>query len=245
MRRGSILAAACLLAGCAGLRQPSQPERAPPPTAAAADKAYQPDPVDQDKLGQLRTDVIRGLLNKGLYYAALAHIEEQKRSGDNPELTYLEAEARRHLDQREQAEALYRKLVGSPFEGLAYHGIGLLLAPTNTEAAIRNLRSASERLPTDVDIRNDYGYALMESGRYEEAMTELSTAAELSTTPQPRVLNNLLIWMLLTENPDGLQRLMQSFDKNSKPDLDKLREQAKSIQAKQLARLACRRAKTC
>lgn len=231
-----MLTAACLIAGCASLRQSGAPERAPPPSQAAADKAYQPEPVDPEKLGQLRTDVIRGLLDKGQYYAALAHVEEQKRGGENPELIYLEAEARRHLGQRAQAEALYRKLLGSPLEGQAYHGLGLLAAPTDTEAAIRNLRSASQRLPTDVEIRNDLGYALMEAGRYSEALPELSTAAELAPT-QIKSRNNLIIWMLLTGNQSGLAQLMQQSG-TSPETMKQLREQAQSIRAQQAARSA-------
>lgn len=241
-----MLTAACLIAGCANLRQSGAPERAPPPSQAAADKAYQPEPVDPEKVGQLRTDVIRGLLNKGYYYAAIAHIEELKRGGESPDLIYLEAEARRHLDQREQSEALYRKLIGSPFEGQAYHGLGLLAAPTDTDGAIRNLRNAAQRLPTDFDIRNDLGYALMESGRYAEAMTQLSTAVELAPPQQTRIVNNLIIWKLLTDDPEGLAKLMGQLGPDAKPDMDKLREQAKAIQARQAAaRVACRRAKTC
>ena len=231
-----LLLPVCLIAGCASLRQPGQPERAPPPTQAAADKAYPPEPVDPEKLGQLRTDVIRGLIDKGQYYAALAHVEEQKRGGENSELIYLEAEARRHLGQRPQSEGLYRKLIGSSLEGQAYHGLGLLAAPTDTEAAIRNLRSASQRLPTDVEIRNDLGYALMEAGRYAEALPELSTAAELAPT-QIKSRNNLIILMLLTGNQSGLAQLAQQSG-TSPETMKQLRDQAQSIRAQQAARNA-------
>ncbi|GAC1628226.1 MAG: hypothetical protein NVS9B10_17940 [Nevskia sp.] len=224
----SVSIAACLLAACASNgRQPAHPAPVP-------DKAYEQEAVDPQKVQQLRVDVIRGLLDKGQYYAALAHIEEQKRSAETMELIFLEAEVRRHLGQRAQSEALYRKLLGSAAEGQAYHGLGLLLASSDIEVAIRNLRSAAERLPTDVEIRNDLGYALMEVGRYTEALPELSTAAELAPT-QLKSRNNLIILMLLTGNQAGLAQLSQQAG-TTPETMKQLREQAQSIRNQQAAR---------
>ena len=223
----TLMIAAVAVSACAANRQP-------PRTAPAPEKTAEPEAVDPQKFQQLRTDAIRGLLDKGQYYAALAHIEDQKRSGENNELVFLEAEARRHLGQRAQAEVLYRKLLGTPTEGQAYHGLGLLLATSDIDAAIRSLRSAAERLPTDVEIRNDLGYALMETGRYTEALPELSTAAELAPT-QLKSRNNLIILMMLTGNQAGLAQLSQQAGTTAET-MKQLRDQAQAIRNQQAAR---------
>ncbi len=221
----------CLLGLCACASQ-RQPERPPSPP-----EQFEPVAADPDKVRQLRGDVIGGLLDKGQYYAALAYIEEQKkRSGESVELTLLEAEARRHLRQNAQAEALYRKLIGGPLEGQAYHGLGLMYVSTDIDAAIRNLKSAAQRLPTDVDVRSDYGYALMEAGRYAEALPELSTAAELAPA-QLKSRNNLIILMMLTGNQAGLAQLSQQSG-TTPETLRQLRAQAQTIRSQQKARAA-------
>lgn len=226
MIRAGLLLATLLLSACAANRPSPRP---PPPDD------YKPDVADPQKVQQIRGDVIRGLLDKGQYYAALAHIEEQKQSvSDSAELIWLEAETRRHLLQTAQADALYRRLVGGALEGKAYHGLGLMYAKTDLDGAIRNLRNAAMRLPTDVEIRNDLGYALMEAGRYTEALPELSTAAELAPS-QLKSRNNLIILMLLTGNQNGADRLAQQS--GTTPDtLKMLREQAQGIRQQQAAR---------
>ncbi|MGQ3055876.1 MAG: tetratricopeptide repeat protein [Nevskia sp.] len=229
MRRASGLLL-CGLLGLAGLAacksQPARPLPAENYEVAAAD------PV---KMQQIKTEAIEALLDQGQYYAALAHIEAQKQqTRDDPEVLYLEAETRRHLKQRDQAELLYRRLMGGPLEGKAWHGIGLLTAPKDLGAAIRALRNAASRLPTDVEIRNDLGYALMEAGRYGEALPELSTAAELAPG-QLKSRNNLIVLMLLTGNQAGADQMAKQSG-TSPETVKQLRSQAQLIRNQQLAR---------
>lgn len=226
MIRTSAFVVACLLGLTACKSQPSRPLSADSYEVAA------PDPA---KVQQIKSDAVRALLDQGQYYAALAHIEAQKQAiPDSPEVIYLEAEARRHLKQRDQADALYKRLLGGPLEGQAWHGLGLLTAGSDLAGAIRALRNASARLPTDVEIRNDLGYALMEAGRYSEALPELSTAAELAPG-QLKSRNNLIILMLLTGNQAGADRMAKQA--GATPETVKqLRNQAQAIRSQQQAR---------
>jgi Flp pilus assembly protein TadD len=221
LKRLAVMALSLGFAACS--HGPRRPE--PPPEVA-----------DQESLaakGQaVRTDLIREVINKGQYYAALAHIDEQKAAyGDSPELRLLEADTRRNLGQKTQAEALYRSLLAGPQAGQAYHGLGLVCAAGgDREGAIRNLRFAAGRLPTDVEIRNDLGYALMEAGRYTEAVPELSTAAELAPN-QRKSRNNLIILMVLMGNEPAASRLAQQI--GAGPDqMRKLRDEAQDIRRK-------------
>ncbi|WP_439640991.1 tetratricopeptide repeat protein [Nevskia sp.] len=205
------------------------------PTRPLPAENYEVAAADPVKMQQIKTEAIEALLEQGQYYAALAHIEAQKQqTRDDPEVLYLEAETRRHLKQRDQAEALYRRLMGGPLEGKAWHGIGLLTAPKDLSAAIRALRNAANRLPTDVEIRNDLGYALMEAGRYGEALPELSTAAELAPG-QLKSRNNLIVLMLLTGNQAGADQMAKQSG-TSPETVKQLRSQAQVIRNQQLAR---------
>jgi Flp pilus assembly protein TadD len=189
------------------------------------------------KESEIHADLIRQMLQRGQYYAALAHIQEAQRHGRNDELTLLEADARAHLEQRVQADALYRSLLDSSvYAGQAYHGLGRLYVDTDLDGAIRNLRSAVERAPTEVDFRNDLGYALMEAGRYTEANVQLSTAAELAPIAL-KSRNNLIILMMLMGNEGGVQQLAQESAVTPQR-LQELRDTAQSIRDKQKARVA-------
>jgi Flp pilus assembly protein TadD len=223
----AVLGAMLLLAACAGQRPP---ERVPPPSFEEA----KPEPIDPKKNLQIQYDLIRGLIDKGQYYAAIAHVEEQRQRGNSNELILLEADARRHLAQRQLADALYRRLLGTSVEGQALHGLGLLAAATDLDSAIRFLKTAAGRLPTDIEIRNDLGYALIEAGRYAEALPELSTAAELAPT-QLKSRNNLIILMLLTGNQAGVNQLVQQSGTTPEA-LKQLKDQAQLIRNRQAAR---------
>ena len=214
-----------LLAACSTFKGGSSP---------SADKLDSEAPHINE--GEIHADLIKQMLDKGQYYAALAHIEDQKRSGSNDQLTLLEADARSHLGQQTQADALYRELLTTRYAGPAYHGLGLLYAATDLDGAIRNFRYAVERAPTDVDFRNDLGYALMEAGRYTEAMTQLSTAAELAPS-QVKSRNNLIILMMLVGNEGAVQRLAQESAATTER-MQQLRSSAQLIRDKQNARAA-------
>ena len=192
--------------------------------------------IPQIKTDEIRLDLIRQMIDKGQYYAALANIEDQELSGGSDELTLLEADARSQLGQRAKAEALYRRLLKTRQAGSAYHGLGLLYAKTDLDSAIRNLRYAVERAPTNVDFRNDLGYALMQAGRYTEAMPELSTAAELAPT-QLKSRNNLIVLMMLVGDEGSVQRLAR--DSLATPEkMRELRDSAQQIRDTQNARVA-------
>lgn len=185
---------------------------------------------------EIHLDLIQQMLDKGQYYAALAHIEDAKRSGSSEQLSLLEGDARRHLGQRAQAEALYRSLLTTQYAAQAYHGLGILYTDIDLEAAIGNLQRAVERAPTNVDFRNDLGYALMTAGRYTEAMPQLSTAAELAPA-QTRSRRNLIILEILVGNERAAMQLKE--DAGITPEgMRQLRDTATAIRNKLNAKAA-------
>lgn len=223
MTRRWFLGPALLLAACATQNKPAAPA---------------PDPLDNPaphlKNDEIHADLIQQMLDKGQYYAALAHIEDQKRSGDTDQLRLLEAEARRHLGQHDQAETLYRSLLNSPYAASAYHGLGMLYVDRDLDGAIHNLRQAVERAPTNVDFRNDLGYAVMTAGQYTEAYTQLSTAAELAPQQTRSQKNLIILWLVVggKGNEAQAQKLAQGL-RVTPEEMQQLRESALNIRSKQ------------
>lgn len=180
---------------------------------------------------QVHLDLIRGMLEQKQYYAALAHVDSQKQGGANsPDLLLLEAEARRRLGQKEAAQTLYRELLASDRVAEAYHGLGLTNAGGDLAVAVWQLQQAVQRKPTDAEMRNDLGYALMIAGRHAEALTELATAVELEAGHgDGKARNNLVILMMITGNETAVRRLAAESGMSADA-LAGLRRQAQSLQ---------------
>lgn len=174
---------------------------------------------------QVHTDLVREMIAQGRYYAALAHIEElQKRGGPRDELLLLHARVLAKLDRNEQAESEYKQLLGSTFEGEARHGLGLLYASRNHSVSLDYLKQAARLKPTDPDIRNDYGYALLAGGQYPVARLELATAYELASNVD-KYRNNYVLSLLLFKDEAEIRRVVQRSGMSDKT-LENLRAQA-------------------
>ncbi|HKY90198.1 MAG TPA: tetratricopeptide repeat protein [Nevskiaceae bacterium] len=229
MRRALAAAvSSLLLAGCAADSQNRV-------TRQVEGEIAMGDPRAQQKV--VHTDLIRNMLDQQQYYAAIAHIQAQQRErGDkpDPELQLLEATARRNLGQTAQAQDLYRQLLKSPFVAEAYHGLGLISARADLNTSVWQLRQAVQRKPTDAQMRNDLGYALMMAGRYNEALPELATAVELEAgSGSDKARNNLVLLMLVTGDEAAVQRLVQQSGMTD-ATLAGLRRQAQSLARKPL-----------
>lgn len=181
--------------------------------------------VDGPASRQVHTDLVREMIAQGRYYAALAHIEElQKRNGPRDELLLLHARVLARLDRNEQAESEYRQLLGSAYEGEARHGLGLLYARQNHRISLEYLKQAARLRPTDPDIRNDYGYALLTGGQYPVARLELATAFELASNVD-KYRNNYVLSLLLFKDEAEIRRIAQRSGLSDKT-LENLRAQA-------------------
>lgn len=210
-----LIAAVLTLVGCAAFGLPGH-NRAQ--TAASESTLY--------------LDAVRGLIGQGQFYAAIAHIQEDRRSyGDTAELRLLEADARRNLKQNRASELLYQGVLrgspAGPLAGKARHGLGLLYAPVNLTASLREFREAARLKPTDAAIRSDYGYALMQARRFSEARTELATAQELA--PDHIAARNNLLILLFAQGEDAVARQLAGQTGVDAALLARLKQQAQSF----------------
>lgn len=185
---------------------------------------------------QVHVDLIRRMLDQKQYYAALAHVQAQIREGGvSDELRLLEAEARRKLDQREPAQAIYRELLKTRYAAEAYHGLGLTNVKHDLRTAVWQLQQAVQRRPVSAEMRNDLGYALMMAGRHQEALPELATAVELEAgSGSDKARNNLVLLMLVSGDEAAVKRLVQQSGMPAET-LAGLRRQAQSLQRRPAA----------
>jgi Flp pilus assembly protein TadD len=201
----SALLTVLLLAGCASpQRLDSATGALRPAESGSAGLRSGPvrlgaDPAPSDDSGDaaLHTDLIRNMVEQGKYYAAVAHIEAQRRqTGDTPQLRWLEGDARRRLQQFPEARRLLQSLARSPYAARGEHGLGLIAAAQGQpEEARAHFERAVQLGPTVAEFRNDLGVSHLQAGRYADALVELATATELAPT-DTRARNNLIILLL-------------------------------------------------
>lgn len=158
-------------------------------TKGSADKAC----TEVTSEDATRLGLIRQMLSEGKPHAAIAHLDASKIKNEQAEL--LRADGLRQTGRGLQAKTIYEQLVNSCASGYAYRGLGLIASDSgNLQEALRHLKAASDTLPTEHTIRNDYGYVLMQSGEHASALHEFLTAVELA--PDYRQAANNLILLL-------------------------------------------------
>ncbi len=139
-----------------------------------------------------RLGLIQQMLAEGKPHAALAHLEAIKAKSERAEL--LRAHALRQTGRAPQAQVIYEQLASSCVSGHAYRGLGLIASQGgNLPEALRYLKAASNTLPTEHTIRNDYGYVLMQAGQNEPALHEFLTAVELAPNYRQAAHNLVLL----------------------------------------------------
>lgn len=185
-----------------------------------------PDPT-RDR--QVHLDLIQRMLDQDQNYAALAHIETLQRKGNDTQLRLLEADTRRKLGQYPQAQQLYTALLNTSYSAQAYHGLGLIAARSNPTVSLDYLQRAVRLMPTNVEMRNDLGYALMLARRYPDALPQLATAVELEPG-NGKSRNNLLILMMLMRDEASVQRIVRE-SRIDAATLADLRKRASSMAA--------------
>lgn len=197
---------ALLVAGCAAPQRLDSATGAPRPAETSGGSSLRSGPVrlsaepsvaDDSGDAALHTDLIRNMVEQGKYYAAVAHIEAQRRqTGDTAQLRWLEGDARRRLQQYPEAVRLLQSLARTPYAARAEHGLGLIAAARGQpDEARARFEQAVQLAPTVAEFRNDLGVSHLQAGRYAPALVELATATELAPG-DTRARNNLIILLL-------------------------------------------------
>jgi Flp pilus assembly protein TadD len=139
-----------------------------------------------------RLGLIRQMLTEGKPHAAIAHLDAAHIQNEHAEL--LRADGLRQTGRAAQSQTIYEQLKNSCVSGYAYRGMGLIASETgDTQQALRHLKAASDALPTEHTIRNDYGYVLMQSGEHASALHEFLTSVELAPDYRQAAHNLILL----------------------------------------------------
>lgn len=170
-----------------------------------------------------RLGIIQQMLTEGRPHAAIAHLDAARIEA--PQSDLLRADGLRQTGRGKEAATLYQKLLSSCVAGNAYQGLGLLATQEgNVREAILQLQAASEALPIDPNIRNDYGYALLLADENEGALHEFLTAIELAPGNR-QAAHNLLLLLYRMGEVDRARKFAEQFGIGAS-DVERLKKQA-------------------
>jgi len=177
--------------------------------APSAPSLVEPESAAVDTRGTY-LELIQRMQEQGAYYASLAHIAAfRQRHGDAPALRLLQADALRQTGQLDDARTTYESLTRSDQAAAAWHGLGLIAARRDQDAAATTaLQRAAQLTPLDTAVLGDLGFARLRAGELEQAQAPLAQALELAPG-DPRALANLAVWALLRDDAATAERLLQ------------------------------------
>lgn len=194
-----LVAGLLVLGGCAssGNTGANAAQRADVQTQLAQKEAADRPSVLADNRAT-HVQLVTQMQQKGLYFASLAHIDAlQQRWGTDAELDILRADALRQTGQTANARTVYSQLLATPMKARAAHGLGLLAGRAGDfQDAVGFLQQATQAAPTDADVLNDLGFALMQHGRRADARLPLMKASELASD-NPRIWSNVVLFLTL------------------------------------------------
>ena len=195
----ALVASLMVLGGCAasGNTGVNAGQRADAQTQLAQKEAAERPSVLADTRAT-HLQLVTQMQQKGLYFASLAHIDAlQQRWGPDAELDLLRADALRQTGQAANARTVYSQLLATPMKARAAHGLGLLAGRAGDfQGAVGFLQQATQAAPTDADVLNDLGFALMQQGRWTDARLPLMKASELAGD-NPRIWSNVALFLTL------------------------------------------------
>lgn len=154
--------------------------------------------------------LVEQMQTDGLWFASLAHIDAlEKRWGVSPQSSRMRADALRQAGETASSEEAYKKLIGTPLEAAGYHGLGLLAGTRGDYSeAIKLLKEAQRRTPTDAVLLSDLGYANLRAGFVADARFPLMQALQLRSD-NLQAQANLALYLEVTQQHAQADALME------------------------------------
>ncbi|SHN08039.1 Tetratricopeptide repeat-containing protein [Pseudomonas asturiensis] len=142
-------------------------------------------------------NLAQSMADEGRLHASLANLESLPDNLD--EVRLRKARVLRLLGS-DEAEPLYRSLLGTCRAAQGEHGLGQLAAARGDNAqAQQHLLRASKLEPTDEKIRNDLGVVYLNQRKIEQARFQFLTAMELKQS-DPLAALNLVTLLIYQDN---------------------------------------------
>jgi len=188
IQSGALLLAALSLPACTVLGKPLSFMH--PDTACG---------VAPDNTLGMQLDLVRQQMDAGKYHSALAYLDSL---ADRPQASLLRARAQRSIGATDAARDSYGSLLDTCLRAYGEQGLGIIAADRHDlKQALAHLRQARQLAPTDADIRNDYGFALLASGEIDAALHEFQTAVELESDAG-LAARNLVLTLFVAQRAD-------------------------------------------
>lgn len=199
--RGSLLLAISLaVTGCSTISTSTEEE---PQLQVSCTTTLQPE-------HQLQLDAVDAQMSRSQPYAALAKLESEGLATEQHWVRRGQLLA--STSQVIEAQEVFQALATKCDSAMGHHGLGLVyLKLGKLNEGTRELRKARELAPSSSDIRNDYGYALLLTGGYYDAVFELRTAFELANG-EGAVRQNLAAGYFITNDRSGIAMLKQKYN---------------------------------
>lgn len=171
-----------------------------------------PKPIQEDaeavrKRTQREKEIHLSLVNKMISqkneYAALAHLDSyERRWGANFESKRLRADCLRRTRQLDEAEALYKSILGQQGNARIWYGLGKVSIEKNDmKTAATRLEKAVQVDPLMVEAYSDLGLIYLLEGKQNSSYDTLMKASQLSSNDQG-TLANLALWGLVYQDFD-------------------------------------------
>lgn len=214
-----------LLAGCAVPGPSGSPESQPPLSARAAESCGEAGVRPEVTL---HLQLVADMQREGLYHAALAHLDAlSEEDAKLPRARFLRAESLRRSGDYAAARELFQGLTKTCLAGLGHYGLARIEVDRGRlEASLPHFAAAQRARPTDAHIRSDYGYALLLTGRPDEALRQFRTAYELGG--DERIAANLLLALLVSGAQDQAAAMAERL-RLSQAELARLRAEAEAL----------------
>lgn len=152
----------------------------------------------------LHLKLVQTLVEQENAYAALAHLDSyDQKWGADRQSRQLRADALRKTNQLDQAEVVYKSLLGNPGgqkTGAIWYGLGKVAIERG------DLKSASSRLeksiqidPLNINAYTDLGLVYLLEGQKEPAYNTLMKANQLASGDS-KIMANLALWGLVFDD---------------------------------------------
>lgn len=170
-------------------------------------KPLQENPEVIRKREQREKEIHLSLVNKMITqkneYAALAHLDSyERRWGANFESKRLRADCLRRTRQLDEAEALYKSILGQQSNARIWYGLGKVSIEKNDmKTAATRLEKAVQVDPLMVEAYSDLGLIYLLEGKQTASYDTLMKASQLSSNDQG-TLANLALWGLVYQDFD-------------------------------------------
>jgi len=155
--------------------------------------------VEREK--NLHLKLVQTMVEQDNAYAALAHLDayDQKWGSDRPS-KQLRADALRKTSQLDQAELVYKSLLGGKEQvksGPAWYGLGKVsIERGDLKGAVTRLEKSIQVDPLNINAYSDLGLVYLLEGQKEPAYNTLMKANQLASG-DVKVMANLALWGLV------------------------------------------------